>query len=57
MISKAGNTTVTAYIRRILRWQLGLGGVTVGEVTYELCSDEVNVLSWKPYPPDEDEDP
>lgn len=51
VISKAGDTTVTAYIHQILRWLLQSGGVT-----YELYYD-VEILSWKPYPPDEDDDP
>lgn len=54
VISKAGDTTVTAYIRQIPGWCLDDSSDDLDvERTYERC-DDVKILSWKPYPPDED---
>lgn len=57
VVSKAGNTTVTAYIRWIIRWSR----IPAADgVIYSPFYDDVTILSWKPYPPDppdEDEEP
>ena len=47
--SETDRATVTAYIRRIIRWCPS--PTFVGVVTYERC-DDVTILSWKPYPRD-----
>ncbi len=50
VVSTAGQTTVTAYLRQMPRWTLGIqGGINY---TYS-GGGEVYTLSWKPYPPDE----
>lgn len=55
--SKADAVTVTAYIRQIPQWCLDDSSDDLDvERTYERC-DDVTILSWKPYPPDEDENP
>ena len=51
VISKAGNTTVTAYIRRIIRWS---STPAANGVIYSPFYDEVAILSWKPYGPEPD---
>lgn len=57
VVSSAGGVTVTAYIRQISQWCLDDSSDDLDvEPTYERC-DDVTILSWKPYPPDEDEDP
>ncbi len=49
VISKAGQTTVTAYLRQLPKWVLGY----TGGINYTFSGGEVDTLSWKPYPPDE----
>ena len=50
VVSTAGRTTVTAYLRQMPWWPLGLqGGINF---TFS-GGGEVYTLSWKPYPPDE----
>ena len=49
VISKAGQTTVTAYLRQLPKWDLGY----TGGINYTFSGGEVDTLSWKPYPPDE----
>ncbi len=49
VIAKAGQTTVTAYLRQMPDWVLGHSG----GINYTLFRGEVYTLSWKPYPPDE----
>ena len=48
VISKAGQTTVTAYLRQMPEWIPG----TKGGINYTFSGGEVVTLSWKPYPPD-----
>lgn len=47
VVSTTGNATVTAYIRQIPGWCESPSG---GATHYERC-DVVEILSWKPYPP------
>ena len=50
VVSTAGRTTVTAYLRQMPRWTRGIqGGINF---TFS-GGGEVYTLSWKPYPPDE----
>ena len=49
VVSKAGGVTVTAYLRQMPEWILGIQG----GINYTLSGGEVVILSWKPYPPDE----
>ena len=50
VVSTAGQTTVTAYLRQMPRWTLGIQG----GINYTFSGGgEVYTLSWKPYPPDE----
>ena len=49
VVSTAGDTTVTAYLRQMPRWTLRY----TGGVNYTLSRGKVYTLSWKPYPPDE----
>lgn len=49
VISKAGQTTVTAYLRQMPKWDLGYDG----GINYTFSGGEVFTLSWKPHPPDE----
>ena len=49
VVSTAGETTVTAYVRQMPEWTLGF----TGGVNYTFSGGEVVTLSWKPYPPDE----
>ena len=50
VVSTAGRTTVTAYLRQMPRWTQGLQG----GINYTFSGGgEVYTLSWKPYPPDE----
>ena len=49
VVSKAGETTVTAYVRQMPKWTLRF----TGGVNYTHSGGEVVTLSWKPYPPDE----
>ena len=49
VISRAGQTTVTAYLRQMPKWVLGY----TGGINYTFSGGEVDTLSWKPYPPDE----
>ena len=49
VVSIAGGTTVTAYVRQMPRWTLRF----TGGVNYTLSRGEVVTLSWKPYPPDQ----
>ncbi len=51
VISKAGQTTVTAYLRQMPKWVLDVG--YLGRISYTFSGGEVDTLSWKPYPPDE----
>ena len=48
VVSKAGDTTVTAYLRQMPDWELE---DSVG-ISYTFSEGEVVTLSWKPYPPD-----
>ena len=51
VVSTAGRTTVTAYLRQMPRWKRGHQG---GLINYTFSGGgEVYTLSWKPYPPDE----
>lgn len=47
VISTAGQTTVTAYLRRVARWDKSDDPAVYSH------SWDVHTLSWKPYPPDE----
>lgn len=49
VVSTAGDTTVTAYVRQMPFWELDLRG----GINYTFSGAEVVTLSWKPYPPDE----
>ena len=49
VVSTAGETTVTAYVRQMPFWELDLRG----GINYTFSGAEVVTLSWKPYPPDE----
>ncbi len=49
VVSTAGETTVTAYLRQMPFWELDLRG----GINYTFSGAEVVTLSWKPYPPDE----
>ena len=50
VVSTAGRTTVTAYLRQMPRWTRGIQG----GINYTFSGGgEVYTLSWKPYPPDE----
>ncbi|MYB49208.1 MAG: hypothetical protein F4X72_08070 [Dehalococcoidia bacterium] len=49
VVSRAGDTTVTAYVRQMPFWELDLRG----GINYTFSGAEVVTLSWKPYPPDE----
>ena len=50
VVSTAGQTTVTAYLRQMPRWTQG----PQGGINYTFSGGgEVYTLSWKPYPPDE----
>ena len=50
VVSTAGQTTVTAYLRQMPRWTRGIqGGINF---TFS-GGGQVYTLSWKPYPPDE----
>ena len=49
VVSKAGSTTVTAYLRQMPKWDLGYAG----GINYTFSGGEVFTLSWKPHPPDE----
>ena len=50
VVSTAGRTTVTAYLRQMPRWTRGIqGGINF---TFS-GGGQVYTLSWKPYPPDE----
>ena len=51
VISTAGQTTVTAYLRQMPKWVLDMG--YPGRISYTFSGGEVDTLSWKPYPPDE----
>ena len=48
VVSTAGDTTVTAYLRQMPDWELE---DSVG-ISYTFSEGEVVTLSWKPYPPD-----
>ena len=48
VVSTAGGTTVTAYLRQMPDWKLD---DSVG-ISYTYSRGEVVTLSWKPYPPD-----
>ena len=51
VVSTAGQTTVTAYLRQMPRWTRG---IDQGGINYTFSGGgEVYTLSWKPYPPDE----
>lgn len=52
VVSKAGDTTVTAYLRQMPDWELE---DSVG-ISYTYAGGEVHTLSWKPYPPDPPEE-
>lgn len=57
VVSTSGDTTVTAYIRQIPGWCLDDSSYGLGvEPAYERC-DDVKILSWKPYPPNSDDEP
>ena len=47
VVSTAGETTVTAYVRQMPFWEPDSRG------NYTFSGAEVVILSWKPYPPDE----
>ena len=49
VISTAGETTVTAYLRQMPFWESDFRG----GINYTFSGTEVVTLSWKPYPPDE----
>ncbi len=49
VVSTAGQTTVTAYLRQIPEWIPGIKG----GINYTFSGAQVVTLSWKPYPPDE----
>ena len=49
VVSTAGETTVTAYLRQMPEWIPGIKG----GINYTFSGAEVVTLSWKPYPPDE----
>ena len=49
VVSTAGETTVTAYVRQMPEWIPGIKG----GINYTFSGAEVVTLSWKPYPPDE----
>lgn len=49
VVSTAGDTTVTAYLRQMPQWTLRF----TGGVNYTFSGGDVVTLSWKPYPPDE----
>ena len=49
VVSTAGDTTVTAYLRQMPQWTLEYPG----GINYTFSGAEVVTLSWKPYPPDE----
>ena len=50
VVSTAGQTTITAYLRQMPRWTQGLQG----GINYTFSGGgQVYTLSWKPYPPDE----
>ena len=48
VISRAGQTTVTAYLRQLPHWQQSFSG----GINYTYTGGLVDTLSWKPYPPD-----
>ena len=48
VVSTAGDTTVTAYLRQMPFWEPGIQG----GINYTFSGGEVVTLSWKPYPPD-----
>ena len=51
VVSTTGNATVTAYILQFPGWcESPSGGFPDGATHYERC-DDVEILSWKPYPP------
>ena len=52
VISTAGQTTVTAYLRQMPEWNLDDMGYA-GRISYTFSGGKVDTLSWKPYPPDE----
>ncbi len=53
VISRAGQTTVTAYLRQMPKWNLDDMGYA-GRISYTFSGvGVVDTLSWKPYPPDE----
>ena len=49
VVSTAGDTTVTVYLRQMPKWTLEYAG----GISYTFSGAEVFTLSWKPYPPDE----
>ena len=49
VVSRAGQTTVTAYLRQLPNWQQSFSG----GINYTYTGGEVDTLSWKPYPRDE----
>ena len=48
VISRAGQTTVTAYLRQLPDWRQSFSG----GINYTYTGGLVDTLSWKPYPPD-----
>ena len=49
VVSRAGQTTVTAYLRQLPDWQQSFSG----GINYTYTGGPVDTLSWKPYPPDQ----
>ncbi len=49
VVSRAGQTTVTAYLRQLPDWQPSFSG----GINYTYTGGQVDTFSWKPYPPDQ----
>ncbi len=49
VVSRAGQTTVTAYLRQLPDWQQSFSG----GINYTYTGGQVDTFSWKPYPPDQ----